>query len=633
MESKTYYLLRTEKYDDYEIFTIVEDKYFFDNVFHFNKIIQVKPDYDRFGFKICEHEQTYLTNYIIELETYSLFDIDTVDRLIINTENKLGMCDYLYCLYIKNNRLDLCDYLIQSNYEYDPTSDCNNILEDVPDENEADIIMYIINNNNFFKIKWSEIANHVIGYTRCYDVIDYLVNLLKQIDYNVDYESIIEEFYYNQDGYLDDIPFSETIKILLRLECLNTYKLLEIACIFNVADLVTHLLDIGIEYDFNSILKNHISLNILKIFLDRGNILDDNRVKILLSNNKGWKFSQVFPYLIDEQYISQELVDKNLVDMIIDDNFPILKHLIEKFDLSELIDYDVVMKKAIMNNNLEIIDYCINNGTDVNNYMTYAFQHYNLSCFTHLLNQGGVLSIDNLIYRPENLRESKYQNIQYIDMIIDNNLDSIENILGKILDYYCYNTDIYKYVLSKINCSDIIFPELTNKIIINYYYNGGINDRYLDLAKLEINLSDICKSIIAIITDDFDSAKQLIVDNNLYDNLKILFIATMKCDIDMLKFLFEINNNSNDYLQWSLLFSLTGKPNSVKFITEDIGVKPERMKEFCFMLKNSRDTCIKYFKLNGYDVDINNEDNCDEYPVVKFFREIGIYLDNYMYVI
>ncbi len=633
MESKTYYLLRTEEYGDYEMFTMVEDKYFFDHIHLSDKITQVKPDYDRFGFKICEDEQTYLTNYIIELETYSLFDIDTVDRLIASTENKLGIYGHLYCLYIKNNRLDLCDYLIQSNYEYDPTSNCNDILEFVPDENEADVLMYIINNNNFFKIKWSEIATHVIGYTECYDVIDYLVNFLKQIDCNIDYDTIIEECYYNQDCYSDCLFFNETIKILLRLECVNVNKLLEIACIFSITEIVTHLLDIGTEYDFNTILKSHISLHILKIFLNRGNILDSDGVKILLSTNKGWKFSQTFSYLMDEQYITQELVDKNLVDIVIDNNFPVLKRLIEKFDLSELIDYDVVMKKAIMNSNLDIIDYCISNGTDVNNYMTYAFQHYNQSCFTHLLNQGGTLSTDNLVYRPENLRESKYQNVQYIDIVIDNNLDSIENILDNMLEYYHYNTDICNYVLNKINCDGIVLPKLTNKIIRNYYYNECVNDKYIDLIKSKINPNDIDKSIIAIVTDDFDSAKQLIMENNLYDNLKILFVAIMKYDIDMLKFLFEINDNSNDYLQWALLFSLVGKSKSVKFIMEDIGVKPERMKEFRFIMKNSRDTCTKYFKLNGYDVSIDNEDNYDEYPVVKFFKEMGIYLGDYIYTL
>ncbi len=623
MESKTYYIFRNPDNPNYPVYHIINEKHIFKYTdFKIKEIIQVEPDYSKPDLKFTEYEDgIYATNYINEIAKISLLDVNNIDKLLFNfSYESFGPTYRLYSRFLSDNRLDLCDYLIEKNIKLTQFADYCIFNFMVNPSKES--LMYIIDHNDFFQISWETIFKSIIPFTRDGEITDYLITLMDNINYKIDYDDIIKNVITN--SYTLDIkniePFIEKTNI-------NLYNVFKYACSRGKFHIINYLLDKGIEYDFYELIKCDISTRTLNFFIEKGYYLDGIAIDIII-NSEPHNIYKMVKFMIDQKYLTQDLITKQLLDTIIKTNINNLRLFINDFYVVDLVDLDMIIVMAIELNSMELINWCINNGININKYMSIVMKKCRPTIISGLIELGAHIPNDKSYYDPTIIENYCMGSdcIPYLKTIIEKEFDTAENIIHNIIENRPH-VEILKYLLTEVQTEHITIPKLTNVIIRNYYYdNDYCPEYYEDLIKSGIQFDIEQQTIIQIIEKKTVDVQGVIFSNcELSSNLKILFVTIMTDNIDILEFLLEINKYSQDYLQWALIFS-SNNITILEYIINNTNVDPISFKqEMSTMARHNNYYSIDYLRLNGF---YTNNDVPTDSKLADFMNEIGIDIFN-----
>ncbi len=594
MESKTYYLDKISNNLSYPVYFLFDEIRVIENTNNnIKKIIQVEPDYSKPDLKFTEYRNGFFaTNYIIEVVKIPLLDVTTIEKL-------LQYCSpfKLYKRFFENNRLDLCDYLIKKDIKLTRRSD-EFILNRIK-KLDKDSLMYIINHNDFFQIRWEVIFKFVISNITNIssdtnnEIIDYLMTLINNFDYEIDYDEIIKHI------MIDPRTLKiKNIELFAELIDINYMDILKRACFFGSTEIIDYVLNKGIEYDFYELIKSDISITALKFFIDKGHYIDDTTINILV--NPESKNINIIRSLVNQKILTQDLITKQLLETIIKTDIYSMEYLINDFDIINMVYLDEIMIEALRYNFTELIDWCINNGSDINRHMSFIMKECCPEIVSKFIELGAQVPNDASCYNPELIEiYCMYDDcIPYLKTILEKEFDTAENIIHNIIENRPH-IQVLKYLLSEITNHDLTIPKLTNIFIYDYCYCSSEN--YGDLISLNIQFNIEQQIIIQIIEGNFINAKELIFTNyDCYNNLKILFVTMMSNNIDMLEFLLEINNYDQDYLQWVLIFS-SRNVTMLEYIINNTNIDPNLFKQEMSTFSGHFNSCtLDYLKLNGY---------------------------------
>lgn len=600
MGSKNYYLDKISKNLGYPVYFLFDEISVLENTNNdIKEIIQVEPDYSNPDLKFTEYNNGFFaTNYIIEVAKVPLLDITIIEKSLQKISCESFKLHKLYKRFFENNRLDLCDYLITKYIKLTRCSD--EIILNRITKLDKDSLMYIINHNDFFQIRWevifkfvlSNIAN--ISSDTNNEIIHYLMALINNFDHKIDYDEIIKHM------MLDWRALKiKNIELFAELVDINYMDILKRACFNGNTEIIDYVLNKGIEYDFYELMKSDISITALKFFIDKGHYIDNIAINILI-NPESKNINRLIRPLVDQKILTQDLITKQLLETIIKIDIYSMEFLINDFDIISMVDLNMIMIKALKYDYMELIEWCINNGVNIDKYVSFVMKECCPRIFNKFIELGAQIPNDASCY---NLKNIKYyciydDCIPYLKIAIKKEFDTADNIFNIIIDKQPH-IEVLKYLLSEMTNEHVIVPKLTNVLIFNYYYCS--KEYYGDLVKLNIRFNIEQQIIIQIIEENFIDAKELIFTNyDHHNNLKILFVTMMSNNIDMLEFLLEINKYDQDYLQWALIFS-SREVTMFEYVINNTNIDPNSFKqEISTFAENFNSYSVDYLKLNGY---------------------------------
>lgn len=622
MELITYYIYRYPDNPDYPVYHIINEKNVFKYTdFKVKEIIQVEPDYSKSDLKFTEYgDGIYATNYINEIGKISLLDINNIEKLLCNfSHESFGPTYKLYSRFLSNNRLDLCDYLIEKDIILTQFADYYIFNFMVNPSKES--LMYIIDHNDFFQISWETIFKSIIPFTKDGEITDYLITLMDNLNYKINYDNIIKHLITN--SYILEI---KKIEPIFEKTNINFHDILKYTCCSGKLQMINYLLDKGIEYDFYELIKYDISTRAIKFFIDKGHYLDGFVIDIII-NSESHNIYKMVKFLIDQKFLTQDLITKQLIDTIIKKNGNILRLLINNFDIIDLVDLDMIIVMAINLNLMELIEWCMNNGIDINKYMSLVMKKCHSNIISRLIELGAQVPNDKSYYNSTILNNYCMGSdcIPYLKTIIEKKFDTAENIIHNIIENRPH-IEVLKYLLTEVKNEHITVPKLTNVIIRYCYYYEYCSEYYEDLIKSGIQFDIEQQTIIQIIEKKTVDVQEGIFSNyELSSNLKILFVTIMTGNIDLLTFLLEINKCDQDYLQWALIFSCNDI-TMLEYVINTTNVNPTHFKqEMSTMIRHADNYSIDYLRLNNYytknDVSVDSK-------LADFMNDIGIDIFN-----
>ncbi|AKI80503.1 putative ankyrin repeat protein [Acanthamoeba polyphaga mimivirus] len=626
MASQTFFLISNPENLDYPIYTIYDKSQMLDNFhdisfFRNTTITEIELDDEQSDLKISKlFDGIFITNHVIKNAEYSLLDVNTVQMLLDykDPDYEFKSTHDLYIYYMTRNRFDICDYLITSNIKFVGEYTKSRLLNSKILSN-YNLFKYIINNNEFFGFCYYDLMLAAFRYTKFYDLCDYLIKL----EYNIDYDNFLKQLFIKIDSdgfFIDSKPDTSQIKKLIDENYFDNEKLFyTILC--NSFELTKYFVEKGIYYNFDDVINSNINFEMLKFFIELGNNLTDDHIMILLSNIYNNNYYEKIIFLLDNNYISERHFTKKIVSGIIKIDLYLLNRLIDKLNIIEFVDLDLLMRTSISYENINMIKKCTEYGINIDNYISFAVERS--ICITKkLIELGGKIPDEMCIYNPDHnlLKDS-------IDIILGNNYDTIENLLSKIINQNknmgtSYINEIL-YVINKLIETNKPITDLNKILIKSYYY---LNDIYKEIVKLDLNLDDYQQIIVSIMRKEYDKIEQLIFSSEYYNSIELLFVVVLSENIELFKLLLEINCNDNNYLSWAFVFSARCF-RLMKYIIDTYNVDIyQRQNEVCIMILQKDYQTKHYLQLMGYEYScINNtEHNNEKLPLVKFMKELSI---------
>ncbi|AAV51026.1 putative ankyrin repeat protein [Acanthamoeba castellanii mimivirus] len=635
MTYQTFFLISDPDNLDYPIY-IVYDKSrvldYFGDIFYTQSttITEIELGDTNPDFKISIlHNNNYLTSHVIKSTKYSLLDVNTVQMLLDykDPDYELKSTCHLYIFYMTKNRFDICDYLIASNIKYIDSFGNISLLNST-NLNNYQLIKYIIDNNEFFNCRYYYLMLGILRYTKFYDLVDYILELISKSNNHIDYNSLLMELFSKFDC-MGSLINSEIDAFQIKKLIDGNYfdeKVLFDTVICNNFELTKYLVEKGFNYDFDTIINSNVKFDVLKYFIELGNYLTDDHIYMILCNTSCEYYEKII-YLVDNNHITEKYFTKSIISRIIHFEFYLLDYLTNKLNIIELIDLDLLMKTSIRCNETVMVKKCIDYGINPDEYMEFAIKH-DICIAKKLMELGGNIPDNMCIYNPD-----AYLTIESIDIILENNYDSLENLLPKIINN-C-DSEIIMYIIKKLTDTTIIIPHGLIKIFIRSYYWGRGNDIYSGIINSNLNFDDYQQIIIGIMRKEYNKIEQLIFSSTYYNSIELLFVVTLSENIELFKLLLEINCNDNNYLSWAFVFSI-GCFKLMKYIVDNYNIDIyQRQFEVCIMslqnyyrCYNQSDQIKFYLLLMGYEIScFNNKKNYNEnIPLVKFMREMGVTL-------
>ncbi|AKI79958.1 hypothetical protein QJ850_gp741 [Acanthamoeba polyphaga mimivirus] len=628
LSGKIFYLVKQIGTEQYPMYLIVDRLNILGFLNEKKKTVftLVEPDFSNPLFKIVKYndKQVYLTNHIIKYEQYDLLDISNIDNILDTNKLPKYTCR-LFRFFIANDRYDICDYLIHNrgikyNYEYIPS-----ILNILDDEKESALLEYIIANIDYFDIDLTLIIQHVLIFFNkdqqyFMDKINSLVQTKGIKISNEDYCDIVNNVLESYD------PNIESIKTLLDMGYIDGNQIFIKACYY-FPELVKYLVEQNVSYDINDVLKINVSTKILEFFHQKGHVFTDDNIRHIMNHLTEFKDIKKLKYLCSEKILCQEHISSDFLNRLINKNFiSYLEILITDFDIRELIDLDCLMKKAISIDSPEIVNYCIQNGIDVDNYIGLVFEHSSQKILDILMASG--IEIQEKISL---LGYKSFENMDFIKIYVDKYNYNLPHISNLTLQHGTPET--FKYVIDTMIQNQQPIPNLV-KLIVKYTLDKDIinqkkNTEIIDcLINLDIEYNSLQQTLIALIKKDSIKAKNLIDENILHRSLDVLFMTVLTKNIDVLTFLLG-KNTDEKYIKWASVLSVCDY-EIFRFVVEYTGVDISEYREEIILMSGKYYThdSFRYLKLMGfpdyYTANKTIDKNGPVKPFVDFMKKYDV---------
>ncbi len=623
---QTFFLISDPDNLDYPIYTVYDKSRILDcfcdiSLFKTTTITEIELDNEHPDFKISKSsDNIFITNHVIKNTKYSLLDVNTIQMLLDykDPDYKFKSTHYLYVFYMTQNRFDICDYLIASNIKFVGTYTKSCLLNQNTLTNYH-LFKYIINNSEFFGCCHYDLMYAAFRYTKFYDLCDHLIK--SEYNCNIDYDNFLRQLFNKTDsnGFTINCELDTfQIKKLIDENYFDNEKLFY-TVLYDSFELTKYIVEKGFYYDFDSVINSDINLEMLKFFIELGNNLTDDHIMILLSKKYSNDYCKKITFLLDNNYITEKHFTNKIVSDIIWFDLNLLDYLINKLNIIELINLDILMKTSILRENINMIKKCIEYGINVDDYMKFAVD-YSICITKKLIELGGNIPDDICIYNPYHSLS-----IDSIDIILENNYDSLENLLLKIINQNkeTLYIDEILHIMGKLISTNKPIPDLNKILIKSYYYSDNI---YKEIIKLDLNLDNYQQIIVNIMRKEYDNIEQLIFSSTYYNSIELLFVVVLSENIDLFKLLLEINCNDTDYLSWAFVFS--GRCfKLMKYIVDNYNVDIyQRQIEVCIMIPEKDCQIKRYLQLMGYKISCiyNTECNNEKLPLVEFMKELSI---------
>ncbi|AGF84990.1 repeat protein [Moumouvirus goulette] len=513
-----------------------------------------------------------LAKYLINLAIVGDINIDKC----INTEKERLNILMLAC---KNNRNEFAKRLLQySHFNFNIEKTIESCLFHTNYEMAKYLLEYKkdCSFNNKFNVKiylpW------VCSYSDL-EHVKYFFNY--SIDRGENIDDILDECL--RHAVLSDL---DIVKYLVEIGAnINNPNLYEDAIINGCIDIVKYLVQCGVDYHIvgdkiikATMINGHV--NIFEYFMDLDLKINNEKNKFLCLAIRKGNF-EIINYL----YKIGFCYDINCADdfsylcgLVGIYNLNTIKFIFENTD-ANFFDKDTIDKcynQAARNFRISTMEYLFQRG---------YYPPINYDIFYNLISRGRLFHVEFLLKSEYDISLNDYLAIKTAYKIGNN---KITNLLTK--NIYTHDINLTTTLYSAINRGNYhIVPEIISK-----FYIDEIDPVYLSICDLYCNKKS-----------EFIQALE---NPTIQNSLLVLDAVINYNDIELLKYLLDLNNNS-EYNQWALIFS-TSNFDIMKYLVEDIGVDIfERRDEISiYCLLRGKNYCLKYLSTFGliYDEDLSN---------------------------
>ena len=615
MDTNKLFLLKTSKNIDYLVYCVGKIHNVLSHLKRYQQhLIEITLDPSKPGFKTFQkeyknnvsntNEPVIYTNGIIEIARWSISDPEIIGQLMDCINNNSGRF-YLWCF--ENDRYDLLRELIERGivYQY---SKYPYLMSKFSSNNIEEKLLFIINHLDTFNLDHHFMIK--IFSTKNYDLICELINQIMKSD-TIDRDKIIHELIDHDN--LDDITF---LKILVESSYEIQNDILFRVCRRSLIK-TQYLIELGIEYDMNSIVKNNgILLSVLQYFISIGNDLTEKMLEHLVTRQFQNDYYNILKFLLEnydvEKYIDERIIDKIMTIMITEHNcFEDLYQrygdsFIEKLDLDKLMTRLIEWTKFLtIDDNISkfyarIIKLCMTNGMDPNNYLLLAIQNRNYFALDILLELGANTTDNSSIKKIVNM--CLYQNPDKARPYMEQ-LTLEEQI--EIFDNYCYcktTCKAVKYLIENFIDETVLADTIVERIIYTFVYANLDMHNYLMSLDLEYECTYVQQIAIEIIKKNNQTVISML-DSVTQSNKLLLFLIMLTDNLELLKYMLDLNDDP-DYLQWALVFSGL-EPRLMMYIIENTNVDIMNRSDELELVINEFDNMsfvIDFLMLHGYIV-------------------------------
>ncbi|AEQ60408.1 putative ankyrin repeat- containing protein [Acanthamoeba polyphaga mimivirus] len=593
----------------------------------------------------------YYTNSIIKIREYDLYDENFLIELIEeSSQSKVfpeNTCK-LYRFGLNSGRFNLCDILIQKGIKYKCTDHNYGrpLIVWYPDNGSIEeIYLYLLKNMEYFKDDFVKIIQAVAEDSREFDVLKSYIEYAQCTNIPINYHEISIDI-------IKKYHRTECIKLFIEMGLVNSQDMFHESCL-HFSDLTGYLVDQGVEFNFSDVFNFDLPLDTLEYFAEKGfeptnemivNRLNKSNKSTSNINNDSSSFGAIMimtpnysftpykpPYysiliefLLNHKYLKPYHINQNVIDKLIEESSLIeLVKLDKEFDIKSYIDLNILMKKAVDSDIWFVVKHCIENGINIDECVSYALNKSMISIVKKLKKKLGATVPDNFI-------ESDKINIddqEYIQICINKGMD-LTTIYNEIILNGSHKT--LKYIANQMIQQGLKLPKITNTLIYFKYQKYPKCDKHIKVIRnLNIDFTPIQRIILAINDCDIETAKYLISQYQIHDNLKILLMSVISHNIEFTKYLIEVNNFDKTYTEWAIVLAAYDYEmfmNVLDYTSIDINT---RQQEIILMLNpndfNVNDT-IDYLHLMEYPNIFKTIEliSKDDKPIYKFLKKFNI---------
>lgn len=187
-----------------------------------------------------------------------------------------------------------------------------------------------------------------------------------------------------------------------------------------------------------------------------------------------------------------------------------------------------------------------------------------------------------------------------------------------------------KYIANQMIQQGLKLPKITNSLIYFKYQKYIKCDKHIKVIRnLNIDFTPIQQVVLAINDCDIETAKYLIGQYQIHDNLKILFMSVISQNIEFTKYLIEVNNFDKTYTGWALVLS-TYNYEMFRSVLDYTGIDVNTRQQEIILMVNPNDVnvddTIDYLHLMGYPNIFKTIDliSKDDKPIYKFLKKFNI---------
>ena len=598
----TYYFI-TESFstDKNDIYTVHNDKIIFlylcINQIPLNEfIVEIEPDYSKSDCQIIQKNDYYLMNHVIVKNKYSLTDLMTYQILFDQgiTEHVDKLIAWAYNVGHLSLLKLLCEHDVQYKFNYNDKIWNQNIrfYFYISEKNFDYIyyhqIQYRISKNIFLPRLTLNPNNEINRY-----IIDHRDYFQTDCYLYLDYESRVNKNELSQYIY-DNVDLDPTIILHTIIKFASPQQIQNLLdrgaemYPLTISDILSPTLDntitvkyliedLGMDYDFESLVLSSKIYPTIKYFLSIGNNISDKLMTDIITqlittiNNANIDYLK---YLLtigaNEDHISIEFIGNNP-----NNNYGIIQVLLDYFpEHLRQIDPDKFLEYGIKGNYIVFIKFAIENGANVQSQIDLICRSSNKDILEFFCTEGNIClkdigHLDN--YLIERLGKYYPKEVDY--MIKTGTIANHHKIFKNIIFYG--DDEIMATFITKLKENDIAIKNLVKWIVIEFILTiTGPSKLLMDYYQeyYQSGTQDVLDNIIiAIINSDYCLAKNLLLDHPEYQSdYRILLLVIRKSNCDMLDLLLDLNSGPNErtYLKYAFVMAISNI-KIIKYLVEE----------------------------------------------------------------